>query len=126
MATDACQAMKDYERYPESSSFSKVLPCLRPREATNALNTAKSAIKNLISQMNGAIDLVNEREEMMRLLYANGSFGIILKHFCDPYGPPPDYQDAHCLKNQSNFSTFETVSQKLPAFVTSLQYITLT
>ncbi|KAI5071444.1 hypothetical protein GOP47_0013695 [Adiantum capillus-veneris] len=108
VATDACQAMKSYERSPESSSFSKVLPCLRPVEATNALNTAKSAIKNLISQMNGAIDLVNGREELMKLQYANGSFGITLKHFCDPFGPPPDYLEGKCSANQSNFSTFET------------------
>ncbi|MCO5567453.1 hypothetical protein L7F22_021144 [Adiantum nelumboides] len=114
VATDACQDMKIYEKSPESSSFSKMLPCLRPVEATNALDTAKSAIKNLISQMNEAIDLVNGREELMKLQYANGSFGITLKHFCDPFGPPPDYLEAKCLPNQSNFSTFATVSFNLP------------
>ncbi|KAH7439292.1 hypothetical protein KP509_04G054400 [Ceratopteris richardii] len=112
VTTDACEAMKDYERNPENSSFSKVLPCLRSNEATDKLNVAKSTIKNLVGQMNGAIDLVNGREEMMRLEYANGSFGITLKHFCDPFGPPPDFKAATCLANQSNFSTFETDYEK--------------
>ena len=109
IATDACQAMRDYNENPESSSFSKLLPCLNATDANKSLDLAKFAIKNLLSQMNGAIDIINEREKMMRDLHPTGPYNITLKHFCDPFGPPPDYQDIQCSPNYSNFSTFEMV-----------------
>ena len=109
IVTDACQAMRDYNENPESSSFAKLLPCLNATDANKSLDLAKFAIKNLLSQMNGAIDIINEREKMMRVLHPTGPYNITLKHFCDPFGPPPDYQDIQCSPNYSNFSTFETV-----------------
>ncbi|OAE31085.1 hypothetical protein AXG93_4031s1370 [Marchantia polymorpha subsp. ruderalis] len=108
VANDACQIMNEYDENPQNSSISKYLPCLSNSDADKALAGAKEAIKSLVTQANVAIDWVN-REESRLSSKRSQAAEFVLPRVCDPYGPPPSYNDSLCLSGETSFGDFEKV-----------------
>lgn len=112
VANDACQIMNEYDENPQNSSISKYLPCLSNSDADKALAGAKEAIKSLVTQANVAIDWVN-REESRLSSKRSQAAEFVLPRVCDPYGPPPSYNDSLCLSGETSFGDFEKVNHRV-------------
>ncbi|KAA8531436.1 hypothetical protein F0562_006211 [Nyssa sinensis] len=72
---DACTALEDFQRDPNNSSLSSILPC-------NELLSAKSVLNDVSAGIYGLVDEVNTNISLLQAPY----------HICNPFSPPPEYQ----------------------------------
>lgn len=109
VASDACTSMRQYNDDPATSRLAELMPCLPREYAEDTLIGARSAIKAIINHTNNVIDEVNNKEQEIANERNETQPRVTLEHVCDPYGPPPEYEDLNCTTASNDFRNFTQV-----------------